>query len=218
MEKPFRAALIAPPGLQIIETLRHDAGEGPVRGDLHLERLRRTCARLGFAYSGDAVMAALSRVPRDTVRRVRLTVDAAGRVAMTSTPLGANAALWRVALSPVRLSSQDPWLALKTTQRAIYDTARASLPRGLDERVFLNERDELCEGTITNLFLVRDGTLLTPAAQSGLLPGVLRASLLAEGRAREAVLTLRDLRAATARNGLFMGNSARGLIRASLIG
>jgi para-aminobenzoate synthetase/4-amino-4-deoxychorismate lyase len=66
-------------------------------------------------------------------------------------------------------------------------------------------------GCITNLFVERDGTLLTPPASLGLLPGVLRAELLAEGRAREAELTLADLA-----NGFFIGNALRGLIAARL--
>ena len=47
-----------------------------------------------------------------------------------------------------------------------------------------NERGELCEGTITNVFAdFGDGVLATPRLDCGLLPGVLRAELLDEGRA-----------------------------------
>jgi branched-subunit amino acid aminotransferase/4-amino-4-deoxychorismate lyase len=83
---------------------------------------------------------------------------------------------------------------------------------GADEVIFLNERDELCEGARTNLFVPREGLLLTPPLSSGLLPGVLRASLLAEGRARESLLLLADLDA-----GFFLGNSLRGLLPARLV-
>ena len=58
----------------------------------------------------------------------------------------------------------------------------------------------------------RDGRLLTPPARLGLLPGVLRASLLAEGRAVEAELTLDDLE-----GGFFIGNALRGLVAARLL-
>src|SRR3546814_9833273 len=45
-----------------------------------------------------------------------------------------------------------------------------------DEVLLLNERGEVCEGTITNLFVEAEtGQFLTPALSSGLLPGVLRA-------------------------------------------
>ena len=46
---------------------------------------------------------------------------------------------------------------------------------------------------------------------SGLLPGTLRAELLASGQADEAVLTLADLARADA---IYLGNSVRGLVAA----
>ena len=59
-----------------------------------------------------------------------------------------------------------------------------------DEVILLNERGEVCEGTITNIFVdFGDGALVTPALACGLLPGVLRGELLDAGRAREAVLS-----------------------------
>ncbi len=78
--------------------------------------------------------------------------------------------------------------------------------------VFLNERDEVCEGARTNIFVERDGDLLTPPVSCGLLPGVFRANLLASERAHEKILRLEDLRGE-----FFIGNSLRGLFRAKLM-
>ncbi|MFN3459206.1 MAG: aminotransferase class IV, partial [Novosphingobium sp.] len=58
-----------------------------------------------------------------------------------------------------------------------------------------------------------DGKLLTPRAELGLLPGVLRRSLIEAGRAEEADLTLDDLA-----GGFLVGNALRGLIPARLLG
>jgi para-aminobenzoate synthetase/4-amino-4-deoxychorismate lyase len=57
----------------------------------------------------------------------------------------------------------------------------------------------------------RGGRLLTPPLASGLLPGTLRAELMAEGRAIERILELEDLESAEA---VYLGNSVRGLVRA----
>ena len=73
--------------------------------------------------------------------------------------------------------------------------------------MFLNERGEVCDGTITTLFFDRGAGLCTPPLSSGLLPGVLRAEMLAGGRCREAVLMGVEL----PRVRLWMGNSLRGL-------
>ena len=77
--------------------------------------------------------------------------------------------------------------------------------------LYLNERGELAEGSRTTIFIERDGRLLTPPLAAGLLPGTLRAELLATGRALEAVLTRTDLDEADA---VYLGNSVRGLLRA----
>jgi para-aminobenzoate synthetase/4-amino-4-deoxychorismate lyase len=67
------------------------------------------------------------------------------------------------------------------------------------------------EGSFTNIFVERDGVLLTPPASLGLLPGVLRRAYLMRGDAREATLTLDDLS-----GGFLIGNAVRGLMRAVL--
>ena len=84
---------------------------------------------------------------------------------------------------------------------------------GADEAVFLDETGLVTEGSFTNLFVEQAGKLLTPPAALGLLPGVLRASLLAEGRAVEAELRMGDLE-----RGFWIGNALRGLIPARLLG
>ncbi|MGN7867859.1 aminotransferase class IV family protein [Paracoccus sp. 22332] len=201
-----------PADLTVIETMRAEP-DGRVRlWPLHLDRLRRDCAAVGFPLDEGRVSAVLAGLPRGQVLRARLTVDAAGAVALTHQPLAANPPLWRLRIADVRLSSGDPWLRIKTSHRPGYDAARAALSGAVDEALLLNERGEICEGTITTLFLEREGRLLTPALDCGLLPGVLRASLLASGRAREAVLRPDDLEDGR----ILMGNALRGLIPARL--
>ena len=209
MESPFRAAV--PDGLRLIETFARRGG-GFVRLDRHLARLERTAGALGFRFDRSAIDRTLATAAGDAPARVRLTLDRDGDAAVTVASLAATPTPWRVAIHPERLDPDDPWLRVKTTARARYDRARAALPDGIDEWLFLNARGEVCEGTITNVFLRRDGVLLTPPVASGLLPGVLREALLADG-AREAVLRPDDLR----RGNLAVGNSLRGLMAAALV-
>ena len=84
--------------------------------------------------------------------------------------------------------------------------ARAALPAGLDEVVFLNERGEVCDGTITTVFFDRGAGMRTPPLACGLLPGVLRAELAVP----EEVLLAGDLPKVR----LWVGNALRGLIPA----
>lgn len=100
--------------------------------------------------------------------------------------------------------------AAKTTRRAQYDAARAVLPPGIHEAIFLNQRGEVCDGSITTVFFDRGQGLRTPPLASGLLDGVLRAELLATGACREEVLMADDL----PRVRLSVGNALRGLMPA----
>lgn len=205
----------ADPDFRLIETLALRPGQGFVRRDRHLARMARTSATLGLPFDLDRAIATLDKVTAKTPLRCRLTLAMDGQFAVTTGVLAANPSVWRVNVAQARLTSSDVWLRHKTTQRAIYDTARASLPQGVDEQVFLNERDELCEGTITNLFLeMPDGRALTPALSCGLLPGILREEMVDKKQSAEAVLTLVDLQNAQT---VYVGNSLRGLIRAELI-
>lgn len=193
------------PELRLIETLLWD-GAGFPRLELHMVRLAQGAARLGFAYDAGVVRAALMQAVGAQALRVRLTLGAAGDVSVTVADLPPALDVWRLGLAAARLASDDPWLQVKSTRRAAYDAARAALPAGLDEVVFLNQRDEVCDGTITTLFFDRGQGMRTPPLTSGLLPGVLRAELAVP----EEVLLAHDL----PRVRLWVGNALRGLIPA----
>ncbi|SDE84357.1 aminotransferase class IV family protein [Limimaricola pyoseonensis] len=196
---------------KIIETLGAHPGEGARRLAAHLDRMAGTAAELGYPFDRDRAEALLDLSPEHPLR-CRLTLDADGAFELTTAPLAPNPDEWRVAIHPQRLDPDDPWLGRKTTHRALYDAARAALPEGVDEWLFLNRRGALCEGTITNLFVEKGEARLTPALSCGLLPGVLRAELLVQGW-REAALAVEDLDGAR----LWLGNSLRGLIPARLV-
>lgn len=204
----------ADPGFRLIETLGWHSDEGPRRVALHLARMGRSAAALGMRFDRTEAERLLTGITGPAPLRCRLTLDAGGTLALETGPLAQGAPHWRVAILPDRLEARDPWLRHKTTQRALYDRARAALPVDIDEGLFLNTAGALCEGTITNVFVETGEGLLTPPLSAGLLPGVLRAELLANGQAREASLTPEDLHAAQA---LYCGNSLRGLIRATLV-
>ena len=207
MESPLREGG-RDESLRLIETLAFD-GNGLVRGELHLARLARSAALLGWPCDAALCRAALLD-GRGAAARLRLTLDFAGRVEVTTAALVPVTSIWSVGLAAVRLKSDDPWLTVKSSRRAVYDAARAGLSKGLDEVLFLNERAEVCDGTITSVFFDRGQGMRTPPLSCGLLPGVLRAEMLAPGQVSEEVLLASDL----PRVRLWVGNSLRGLIPA----
>lgn len=211
-----------PKPFELIETILHEPGKGLWLIDRHLQRLEASARYFRFAFDSHAVEAALNAAVsgREGERlRLRLLLAEDGRITVTDAlqPPTAADTVWRFVVSPTRVSSADAFLYHKTTRRELYDrewqhyhdTANA------DEVIYLNERGEIAEGSRTNIFIAMpgspEGRLLTPKLSSGLLPGTLRAELLASGRAEEAMLTLADLEAATT---IYLGNSVRGLVPA----
>jgi 4-amino-4-deoxychorismate lyase len=205
-------------GFLLIETMRWEPDSGFLRLEQHMRRLARSADALGFRQPVDAAEKLRIVASGDTPLRVRLTMTFRGKVEVTATPFVAEepGCVWRLRIAEQRLASDDSLFRHKTTRREPYDAARAEFGKDeADEVLLLNERGELCEGTITNLFVEDDdGLLLTPPLSCGLLPGVLRADLIRERRARSQVLTPSDLEGRK----VFVGNSLRGLISAELVG
>ncbi len=202
------------PGFELLETLRLEAGEYPLL-PLHLERLQASARSLGFTCWLPTLAAALAAEAAQRQRgvfRVRLTLahDGSGRVAVAPWR-DEHGRQWRAVLAAEALPADDYLLRHKTTARARYERTLAALaarPEVFDA-IFFNHRGEVCEGARSNVFVARDGLLLTPPLACGLLPGVLRRQLLDSGRAREQVLRLADLHAPAT---VYLGNALRGLL------
>jgi 4-amino-4-deoxychorismate lyase len=184
-----------------------------------MARLANSARKLGFPGYEESKAALLRKI--DTLSepsRVRLELFGDGHHEITSaafTPLP-EGAVWTVRIAAsVRLSSSEPLLRHKTSMRSRYDAARAEFTREqCDEVILLNDRGEVSEGTITNLFVEdADGRLMTPPLSSGCLAGVLRTSLLCQKKAQVSRILPADL----ADRPFYLGNSLRGLIRGRLI-
>ena len=208
---------------ELIETMRWQQGIAHL--ELHLDRLQASAAYFDFRFARDEVRAEISTfttaLPGDGSYKVRLLLNREGRVHLQEEhiPLPSdgegNAAL-RVVLWPDAIDSQDLFYFHKTTHRPLYThTLQRARQAGFDDVLFVNERGELTESCIGNLFVQMDGRLWTPPVECGLLAGVERRHLLATRQdATERVLTHHDLLAA---EGLFLANAVRGLRQARLM-
>jgi para-aminobenzoate synthetase/4-amino-4-deoxychorismate lyase len=98
----------------------------------------------------------------------------------------------------------------KTTNRPLYAEAfKDAADAGFDDVLFLNQRGEVTEGAISNIFIEKGGRRLTPPVECGLLAGVYRRHLLETlASAEERVLYPEDLRQADA---VHLCNAVRGL-------
>lgn len=190
---------------------------------LHLQRLESSAAYFGFRFEQSAIVAALEDLEKHLAiqlptapRKFRILLDRFGSVSISHAPVELQDAPCKAVVSRDRVSSTDRFLRHKTTRRQFYDQHRQqALAQGYDEVLFLNERGELTEGAISNVFLEKHGQLFTPPVTCGLLPGVYRRHLLeTTPAATEKTLYLEDLVSADT---VYLCNAVRGLRKVTVL-
>ncbi|KKW92322.1 aminotransferase class IV [Sphingobium chungbukense] len=197
----------------LLETMAFDPVDGVRLLEMHLERLKASATALDFAFDRHDVrnelQAATFRLRERS--RLRLLVSRRGSVAIEVREHRTwPHAIMQLACVPRNAPASDPRLAHKTTDRSLY---RDALKRGgTYEVVMTDEQGFLTEGSFSSIFVERGDKLLTPPLRRGLLPGILRRSLIEMGEAIEEDLRPRDLE-----KGFFIGNAARGMVAASLV-
>jgi para-aminobenzoate synthetase/4-amino-4-deoxychorismate lyase len=188
------------------------------RRTAHLDRLAATCAAHRLPFVRGEAEALLDREAASTPHgrhRLRLVAGVDG-CHLEVGPAPAAGAPMRLRLAGEPLDADGPLgpvIRHKTTHRAHYDRLRRAAGADVDDVICHNARGELTECTLGNLALLVDGEWCTPAASAGLLPGTLRAELLASGRLRERRLLVGDLDRA---QGVAFLNSLRGWCPARL--
>jgi para-aminobenzoate synthetase / 4-amino-4-deoxychorismate lyase len=184
--------------------------------NMHLDRLESSATYFDIPFDRASILsqinATTNQVPPEASYRTRLLLDSSGNITLASEKLSPQSEATKISvrLSPTPTNSTDVFLRHKTTNRERYDSdlaqARAD---GFDEIIYTNERGEITEGAISNIFIQRDGKLLTPPLTSGVLPGIYRRHLLeTDPTAEERTLTTQDLETAEA---VFLCNALRGL-------
>lgn len=199
------------PRFQLIESIRWQDGYGLL--ELHLKRLQASAAYFGYPLDVAEVRSILAEhekaLREGSVSKVRLLLDEAGELSIESAP-ASSSIFPSVAIAPERVHSSDRFLFHKTTNRDRYNRLLAEArANGLEDYIFVNERGEVTEGAIHNVFIESNGCLYTPPLDCGLLPGVFREHLLGTNPlALERILTVQNLFSA---DRVFLCNAIQGL-------
>jgi para-aminobenzoate synthetase/4-amino-4-deoxychorismate lyase len=185
------------PEFKLLETLLWQPAEGYFLEALHFKRLHDSAQYFDIPFDRPAVQEHLHALAAGLAPEpylVRLLLDENGCLNSEAKPLKDAPAP-----SPVRLklaehpvNSQDLFLYHKTTHRRVYE-AHSFDPTQVDDVLLWNEHGELTETRIANILIQLGGEWLTPPISCGLLAGTYRAWMLANGMAKERILTLDDL-------------------------
>ncbi|MBF0282883.1 MAG: bifunctional anthranilate synthase component I family protein/class IV aminotransferase [Magnetococcales bacterium] len=203
-----------PPGL--IETLRIAPDGGIPWLERHLRRMGDSARALGLPWRGSEARAAVLagaagwRGPRESGWVVRLELTPAGEclVRCREAPILLTNGGLIVGWAEGRRDGDDPLWRHKTTRRGDFDEAMAlARSRGWDEALFVNTRGGVTEGCLRSLLVKREGAWWVPPVAEGVLPGLWRAERMATLGAREAFLTVDQVRGAEE---AWLGNAVRG--------
>jgi para-aminobenzoate synthetase/4-amino-4-deoxychorismate lyase len=207
---------------QLIESLRFSTRQAaPDNLQAHLTRLEQSARLFGFTWDAARVLDAVHEVTKAAAEgtyKLRLLLHHDGRVSTTLAPIpeAAPGRRWLM-ISPERVNSASVFQYHKTTMRQHYERAfEEATTQGAYEVLFLNERNEVAEAARHNLFIEKDGELLTPPVSAGILNGIQRGVILGDParKAREVPLTLEDVARA---DRLFLTNSVRGMVEVELL-
>ncbi len=187
-----------PVGFELLETIRWTPEKGFFLLDRHLDRLGESADYFGFPCPRTAILAALETAVAGSPGpvRARLLVDAQGAVRVEQAPLAASAGPLRVRVAAGPVDAENLWLFHKTTNRRVYDEARAAVS-ACDDVILWNARREVTEAATANVVVELAGERVTPPTASGLLGGTFRAELLAHGEIVERIVTLEQLAASS---------------------
>ena len=122
--------------------------------------------------------------------RVRLLLPRNGEPRVELSPLQSLPMPLRVGLAVSPIDPADRFFRHKTTRRECYERHRLA---SHDETVLWNPAREVTEAINANIVVELAGRRVTPPADCGLLPGTMRADLLARGEVVEARVTVEEL-------------------------
>ena len=121
-----------------------------------------------------------------------------------------------IALSDFQTRSDDLFLYHKSTHRKLYDEEyKRHAAEGYFDVIFRNEKDQITEGAISNIFVRIKDRYFTPPISCGLLPGIGRQIMIKKLKVREKILHIRDLERA---DKIILTNSIRGATEVILAG
>jgi len=190
---------------RLFETMRVSARGEVLLLERHLGRLQHSADYFSFKYDSAQLRDGIPQTPG----RLRLTLSSDSTFDVEVGPLPARNPRF-LRLSRVRVNSGDSFLYHKTTNRKTYEEARQDCDEENDV-ILVNERGEITETTIANIAVLREDRWITPAISCGLLPGVMRAELLARGEIAEGVVLANEL---VAGETVHCFNALRGLFAA----
>ncbi len=199
----------------LIETLLWEPDKGYPLLKFHLDRLCGSAKYFNYKYSKRAVTAFLNKLSKDFDNkryRARLLLGKSGEVSASYEILGKDDSPRIITFSSKRTDSADRFLFYKTTNRKFYDQEHKKYKKqGFFDVIFCNEKNEVTEGAIYNIFIKKGNKYYTPPVECGLLDGVYKRYIVAKKilNVEEKILWPDDIKTA---DKVILTNAVRGMV------
>jgi para-aminobenzoate synthetase/4-amino-4-deoxychorismate lyase len=205
-----------PPYFELIETMLYEDRQ-IFLWDYHINRLRDASEYFLFTFDENLIRAQLdaeiNKIDIKDTFKIRLLLDKWGKLKITSSKYH-KPILSRVKLSDEIIDVTNKFQYYKTTNRAHYNyAANEAKKMKLLDFIFYNERDEIAEGAITNIFIKKRDKYITPPINAGVLNGCYRQYLLDKNYAEEDYIYKEELLRS---NSIFVGNSLMKMIQVTI--
>ena len=186
------------PDFSLLETILWQPDDGYFVLDYHLQRLQASAIYFDFNLDINSLKTQLDKLTKTFLNqayKVRLLLDSCGEITYQTMPLSSvnNQEFVKLGMCSTPVDSNNLFLYHKTTNRQVYETAKAAFP-DCDDVLLWNERGEITETCIGNIVVELNREFLTPPVKCGLLAGTFRADLLEKGKIREEIITMEMLK------------------------
>jgi para-aminobenzoate synthetase / 4-amino-4-deoxychorismate lyase len=145
----------------------------------HIERLERSAGHFLFIFDAKKFRNHLSKLAAKLISgkkyKIKVVLNKLGKINSVIEEISPLNEEIKVIISPNTVTSKNRFQYFKTTNRELYDEEyKAYSSEGYFDVIYVNEKNQIAEGAITNIYIKRNGMLYTPPLESGILPGVYR--------------------------------------------
>ena len=174
----------------------------------HLKRLKTSCKELGFKFNNNLLN---QKFENNKIARIVLNKNGEYEIQYREID---EIKTRKIIISDEKIYSQNSFLYFKTNFKPWYQKSYNLIKKKeIFDTIYFNEKDELTEGSRSNILILKNNELLTPKLSCGLLNGIMRQKMLQENKIKEKILHYEDL---IASDKIFLINSIKGLVEVEL--
>lgn len=202
------------PAYKLLESIKLSDGEYYLLND-HIDRMKQSAEYFDYRFSELYLRDQLQKyaeINHGTLQKVRVLLHENGEIEVLGQAIKPLGPEFTAILAEAPISSANPFLFHKTTNRDVYEGFQMNNPDFQDVLLW-NEEGFITEFTNGNVVVKINGDLYTPPVESGLLAGTFRQELIRKKEIKVKNISKADLNIAEE---IWFINSVRGKLKVNL--